>query len=89
MAEYIEREALLAKAVYMHGFGKNKYVPLRAIESAHTADVVEVVRCKDCKYHRIMENKKNFTWWHNCELLCVNIGDNDFCSCGERRKNNG
>lgn len=28
MAEYIEREALRAKAVYMHGFGENKYVPL-------------------------------------------------------------
>lgn len=40
MAEYIELEALRSKAVYMHGFGKNKYVPLRAIEEAPVADVV-------------------------------------------------
>lgn len=43
MAEYIEREALRAKAVYMHGFGENKYVPLKAIENAPAADV-EVVK---------------------------------------------
>ena len=42
MAEYIEREALRAKAVYMHGFGENKYVPLKAIENAPAADVVPV-----------------------------------------------
>ena len=40
MSEYIERGALEAKAVYMHGFGKNKYVPLKAIQQATAADVV-------------------------------------------------
>lgn len=42
MSEYIERGALEAKAVYMHGFGENKYVPLNAIQQATAADVVEV-----------------------------------------------
>lgn len=42
MAEYIEREALRAKAVYMHGFGENKYVPLKAIENAPAADAEPV-----------------------------------------------
>ena len=42
MSEYIERGALDSKAVYMHGFGKNKYVPLKAIQQASAADVVEV-----------------------------------------------
>ena len=42
MSEYIERGALESKAVYMHGFGKNKYVPLKAIQQATAADVVEV-----------------------------------------------
>ena len=42
MAEYIKREAIASKAVYMHGFGKNKYVPLRAIEEAPAADVAPV-----------------------------------------------
>ena len=43
MAEYIEREALRTKAVYMFGFGPFKYVPLSAIESAPAADVAPVV----------------------------------------------
>jgi hypothetical protein len=38
--DYIERGSLEAKAVYMHGFGKNKYVPLKAIQQATAADVV-------------------------------------------------
>ena len=43
MAEYIEREALRAKAVYMYGFGENKYVPLKAVENIPAADVAPVV----------------------------------------------
>ena len=62
MAEYIEREAVRSKAVYMHGFGKNKYVPLRAIEEALAADVrpavkgswrsvgLAAVKCSECGY---------------------------------------
>ena len=44
------------------------------------ADVVEVVRCKDCKY------------WHSDALCCsreihyiVNAEVNDYCSYGERK----
>ena len=35
----------------MHGFGKNKYVPLKAIQQATAADVVKVKRerCDYCK----------------------------------------
>ena len=43
MAEYIEREALRSKAVYMFGFGPFKYVPLSAIENLPVADVAPVV----------------------------------------------
>lgn len=44
-------------------------------ESAPAADVVEVVRCKDCK-HRF-----NYG-------ICAYRGDNWFCGYGERRANN-
>ena len=93
MAEYIEREALAAKAVYMHGFGKNKYVPLRVIESAPAADVVEVVRCKDCKHCKTIFPEKEIgkeprqAWI--CMLFKCEIKPNDFCSYGERRESNG
>ena len=83
--EYIERGALESKAVYMHGFGKNKYVPLKAIQQASAADVVEVVRCKDC------------TMWDRDHISCEGRarcltgeggiryrGSNDFCSIGAK-----
>lgn len=41
----IDANALRAKAVYMHGFGENKYVPLKAIENAPAADVEVVKHC--------------------------------------------
>lgn len=59
MAEYIEREALRAKAVYMHGFGENKYVPMKAIENAPAADV-EVV--KHGRWERLPDNEE----WAYC-----------------------
>lgn len=36
----IKKEDIVSKAVYMHGFGKNKYVPLNAIEKAEVIDAV-------------------------------------------------
>jgi len=58
MAEYIKREdvldALFNASVLTFNFGKPirdvDYVP--AIKSIPAADVVEVVRCKDCINHR-------------------------------------
>ena len=50
------------------------------------SNVVEVVRCKDCKYFRI---DQEFQSGRYCEIRNVNGGgfckDNDFCSYGERR----
>lgn len=51
-----------------------------AIETAPTADVVEVVRCKDCK------------WWHTggCAFRSDSIkgltSADDYCSHGERKE---
>ena len=56
----------------------------RAIAQAKNANVVEVVKCKDC-VHRDPEDKK-------CDCVFRAKGgmfpmdDGDFCSCGERRK---
>ena len=52
-----------------------------------SADVVEVVRCKDC-IHRDPEDKKC-----DCSFQAKGgifpMDDDDFCSYGERRKENG
>ena len=55
----------------------------RAIAQAKNADVVEVIRCKDC-VHRDPEDKKC-----DCSFQAKGgifpMDDDDFCSYGERR----
>lgn len=87
MAEYIEREKLTADFELCNKQNP-RWTPQRVaslIARAPAADVVEVVRCRDCKHHRIAENKKNFIYWHNCKLWCADIDEDDFCSYGERK----
>ena len=60
MAEYIEREALLKKMLGLHTIpvyighvtdeDKMFETMVEVVEEQPTADVVEVVRCKDCKH---------------------------------------
>ena len=64
---------------------KKKYTGEKEDERVHsTADVVEVVRCKDC-IHRDPEDKKC-----DCSFQAKGgmfpMDDNDFCSYGERKK---
>lgn len=50
-----------------------------------TADVVEVVRCKDCKF-RGTDDCSN-SYYLECEGAYVDpMEDDDFCSYGERRR---
>lgn len=62
-----------------------------AIDKTPTADVVEVVRCKDCIFGKVdtegsgsVKCSNRDTPWHryNEEIA---IAQNDFCSHGERR----
>ena len=91
MAEYIEREALLEDlqaAVENGGMGGMVASALeRYVKRAPAADVVEVVRCEDCKH----------AWIHPCGYVyCHRDGRNayemtfnldSFCSYGERKDN--
>lgn len=52
---------------------------LNLIDKTSTADVVEVVRCKDCK-HKEKETNKWCKFWNK---FCAY--DDNYCSCGERR----
>lgn len=47
-------------------------------------NVVEVVRCKDCKWY-----ERKFPWnrhSYECSYLEAPMDDNDYCSLGERRE---
>lgn len=81
---YIEREPLLKMAKELQGNPFGAPLIVKAIENAPIADVVEVVRCKDCKYG------KNFRdGGVNCNRISglLGIKPNDYCSYGERRTN--
>lgn len=89
MAEYIEREAVVNSflshvALFVYGSKTVKAI-LSRINTIPAADVVEVVRCKDCKY------------WMNGYCMGVPlVGDDasyvateetDYCSYGEAKVN--
>ena len=100
MKETIEILRLLAKAIeqntvntYQEQGSAAADVVFRILEDAEkridspTADVVQVVRCKDC-IHRDPEDKKC-----DCSFQAKGgifpMDDDDFCSYGERRKGDG
>lgn len=85
------RNSILAKGVLEE--------VLRIVDEIPT-DVVEVVRCKDCKHQRKMWHtdkrmKDGGYWLYRCYLNqdvfithAVDGYDNDYCSYGERRTDN-
>lgn len=100
MARYIDAVELI-KAIeenqrntehHKDGRGKQIHISehrhfIKMVYEQPTADVVEVVRCKDC-VHRDPEDKKcDGAFQAKCGMLPMD--DNDFCSYGERRKEDG
>lgn len=99
MAEYIEREALINQirlTVNRSSVGETSFNDISAkticslILEAPAADVVEVVRCKDCR-HRKEELNIN----DELELMCGfnyglrvrgTVSPDDFCSFGKRKE---
>lgn len=61
------------------------------IKHIPTADVVEVVRCKDCIFYKTPDCRMRYECFvcdaqHSCaDDSCVK--DNDFCSHGKRKEN--
>lgn len=85
MSKYIDREDLLKN---LKQFAPEHLTPLivMLIEKQPTADVVEVIRCKDCKHFdknkKFRSIKLSFSF---CDKFHHNIiTENDFCSYGER-----
>ena len=52
------------------------------LETQHTVDAVEVVRCKDCVSYCATKCVDGFGW---CVLYDKGKMDSDFCSFGKRR----
>lgn len=101
MAECVEKEALLEVVNNLRlGRHLNKDAALnlmeRAINNLPAADVVAVVRCKDCR-NSMLWRKPTDTVIGECLIRKMNsedeefcqVGADDFCSYGERRGDNG
>jgi hypothetical protein len=89
--EYIERRALTRKVRYIiekHGLSNVIGEKLKkAIEDSTAADVVEVVRCKDCRFKTLTQDGEYNPEDIVCEFFMTDgMQENDFCSYGERRE---
>lgn len=91
MSRYIDTEKIHITAKLMADEMGEIYVSLtdvrKSIDQTPTADVVEVVRCKDCVYygdgecvyHSELENDTSaYGRW------IVKVNEDDYCSYGER-----
>lgn len=57
-----------------------------AIDDVSSADVVEVVRCKDCKHHEELLNNNDgnvLCWVHDIDVI---VDGNGYCSYGEQKE---
>lgn len=84
MSEYIDRAALKQElAPYEENdFSQQIDVILAIVDAQPTAEVVAVVRCKNCRYYQGTKvNKKGFLI---CPASGMEITENDFCSYGEK-----
>ena len=79
MAEYIEREKVIDELEHLHEDAKLSYLGVYdCIESVPTADVVEVVRCKDCTYCSEHYNICHYG-------VGRDVKPDHYCGYGERR----
>lgn len=52
------------------------------LEEDRSPDVVEVVRCKDCRYRQPVDN----CMYGECIFAASMVADDDYCSNGERKE---
>ena len=83
MSRYIDREDLLKN---LKRFAPEHLTPLivMLIEKQPTADVVEVIRCKDCKHYKKI-NYDDISQ-NTCEITTKRQQPDDYCSYGERKE---
>ena len=90
MAEYIEREATCEDCVHygvcyhIEHYGREIETDEPCEKFINDADVVEVVRCKDCiHWGGVMFDRVCKRW--SCIDLKNHTQPLDYCSCGERK----
>ena len=88
--DFIKRsDALdLAREYYTPAL-REEAVPVTAIRNIPSADVAEVVRCKDCKNNYVTTHNHGKQDDPRCDFTDRHLSLDDFCSRGERRMDGG
>lgn len=99
MSDYIKREALLKDIEEERPVNWTDSESERQAESDFykyrdivmmqpTADVVEVVRCKDCEFYKLRNVSSRYKPTKPCCLrkAAVTVNENDYCSYGKRKE---
>jgi hypothetical protein len=99
MSKYIDSEELIeeiktlrvfvtglsaGKNVLNEYMGRYRDLVLRVINEQPSVDVVEVVRCKECKYYIDCETYDGKSV-HVCSYTRTQKAPNSFCDLGERK----
>ena len=84
LQEELELDSIYYNDDVNKGITEGLKLAIKNIKRFPTSDVVEVVRCKDCKYYEI--HKPTITL--NCERegKLIPMMPNDYCSYSERRE---
>ena len=89
MARYIDADKIKSKLQEKSINSATTFINtvlIGLLDDEPTADVVEVVRCKDCKHWLSYANECDFLSPFPDRLA---TGENDYCSYGERKCDNG
>lgn len=87
MNDYIKREDAIKAMARGLGIPYTDFIDVaeRCMDDIPPADVVEVVRCKDCKYWDNTTKWAVCTKWSADPYEQANTEKNDYCSYGERK----
>ena len=88
MSDYIRKadakDALQEKV--FHNLTDEFYGAMQVIDEMPSADVVQVVRCKDCKHFYFADNRIPQEQRYVCEISGEIWKPDSFCSYGERKE---
>lgn len=89
MAEYIEREAAIRVVNGQSSLTMTRSSLIDSIIKLPAADVVPMVRCKDCKYLRVWNQKDLYAFCPKTNFVFLPFQADTrthFCSLGERKE---
>ena len=91
MADYIKRDSVLNTIHRFRGYIDEdmEWRMKFAINKIPSADVAEVVRCKDCKNNYVTTHNHGKQDDPRCDFTDRHLSLADFCSRGERKMDGG